>query len=330
MHIESKFRELHSNGSLDLPFPASGQTPRRHRKLAEIARKDLALARLAEAHVDAIAILHEAGRQPQPGLYGVWAAETSGHPIVLTESNAGFSLSGTKMFCSGAGIVDRALVTVSPAEPLLIDVDLRAYPGTITFDQTAWNIPAFAETQTATTKFVRTPVSNDELIGSPGWYLKRPGFWHGACGPASCWAGGAMGLVDYALAQSRDDAQTMAHLGAMKAAEWALWAYLERAGQEIDQEPKNPTAATQRALMMRHLVEQAATDILKRLGRAYGPRALAFDKFVSLRYQELEIYIRQCHAERDLEALGRNVFHSADHCRTTETKSVTNHPTGQE
>jgi hypothetical protein len=52
-------------------------------------------------------------------------------------------------------------------------------------------------------------------------------------------------------------------------------------------------------------VEQGCTDVLRRLARAYGPRPLAMDEDVARRYQELDLYVRQSHAERDLEILGR-------------------------
>jgi hypothetical protein len=297
MTLESRLREMLSGGELNLPLPGCGQTALRHRMLAEFGRADLGLARLAEAHTDAVAILAEAGREPHPGLYGVWAAETHGCPMEFN----GAKLTGTKMFCTGAGFLDRALVTV---EGRLLDVGLRSSPDTVKVDTTSWKTWAFAETETATVAFSGTPVADEDVIGEFNWYLDRVGFWQGACGPAACWAGGAIGLVDYALRQSRNDSHTLAHLGAMDADVWGLWAYLERAGNEIDREPNDKSASRLRALRMRHLVEQASADILARLGRAYGPRALAFDAMVSRRYQELELYIRQCNAERDLEMLG--------------------------
>jgi hypothetical protein len=116
-----------------------------------------------------------------------------------------------------------------------------------------------------------------------------------------------MGLFDYALKQSRDDAHTMAHLGAMGAAVWAMKAYLDCAGREIDNDPANGEAARLRALAVRHLIEESCSNILRRLGRAFGPRPLAFDSIVSKRYQEVELYIRQSHAEHDLESLGRDL-----------------------
>jgi len=295
MILETQLRKLYRRGVLDIPFPGAGRTPERHRKLAEWARCDLSLARLAEAHVDAMAILHEAGRTPGDGLYGVWAAETPGHALHLESG----TVTGSKMFCSGAGIIDHALATV---EGRLVDIDLRLSPNSLAMDEASWKPAAFAETNTATVHFLETPVV--QIVGENGWYLQRPGFWHGACGPAACWAGGALGLMDYALEHVRDEPHALAHAGAISAEGWALQAYLDAAGCQIDRDPENAERAQTLALKVRHLVEQAAADVLRRIGRAFGPRPLAFDCGVSKRYQELELYIRQSHAERDLEALG--------------------------
>jgi alkylation response protein AidB-like acyl-CoA dehydrogenase len=230
-------------------------------------------------------------------LYGVWAAETNGHPLIFD----GATLRGSKMFCTGADFLDRALIT---AEGRLLDVSLRASAETISIDTSVWKTGAFAEARTATVTFDGTPVDEDNVICGPNWYIDRPGFWQGACGPSACWAGGAIALLDYALRQSRNDSHTLAHLAAMDADVWGLRAYLECAGNQIDAQPKDWRTAQKTALRMRHLIEQACVDILTRLGRAYGPRPLAFDETISRRYQELELYIRQCHAERDLEVLG--------------------------
>jgi alkylation response protein AidB-like acyl-CoA dehydrogenase len=202
----------------DSSFPWRGATPERHRRLFDIGRVDLSLARVAEAHWDAVAILAEDGRQARPDrVYGVWASERPGQDLTLAESDGSFRLSGQKAFCSGAGLIDRALVTVSSSEHRLVDIDLRKNAHLIIFDGSEWKTSAFRETRTETAVFHEVPVSYDDLIGEPNWYLERPGFWHGACGPAACWAGGAAGLVDYAIRQSRRDPHTMAHLGAMHA-----------------------------------------------------------------------------------------------------------------
>jgi alkylation response protein AidB-like acyl-CoA dehydrogenase len=288
-----------------IPLPGSGETALRHRILIDVGREDLSLARLAEAHWDAVAILAEAGRQAEPdALYGVWASEKPGSPISLEGNPDGLLLSGTKMFCSGAGLLDRVLLTAGGPEPFLVDVDLRAHMPRIVVDDSAWKTSAFAATKTATVTFNEVPITSEDILGNAGWYLKRPGFWHGACGPAACWAGGAEGLLDYAMEQRRSDPHTLAHLGAMSASIWAMQAFFEKAGNEIDEHSEDFKGAMIRALTLRHLVEEACTNTLRRIVRAYGPHPLAIEQQCGQRYTELDLYLRQSHAERDLEALG--------------------------
>ncbi len=282
-----------------ISLPGGGETAARHRRLFEVGCEDLSVARLVEAHWDAVAILAEAGREAERGaLYGVWAAEASDKILRMD----GLTLTGRKPFCSGSGIVDRALITVKEPEPLLVDVDLRH--GRVTFDDSAWKTTAFAETKTSSASFESVIVKQAEIIGETGYYLQRPGFWHGACGPAACWAGGAAGLLRWALNQKRRDPHTMAHLGAMQAAVWSMQAALRTAGHEIDAAWNDVEAAQMRALSLRHVVEQGCTDSLRRLARAYGPHPLAMDEEIGRRYQEVDLYVRQSHGERDLEALG--------------------------
>jgi alkylation response protein AidB-like acyl-CoA dehydrogenase len=278
-------------------LPGKGHTAERHQHLFEVGCEDLSLARLVEAHWDAVAILAEA----EPGsLYGVWAAEAS-DKVLRTD---GLCMTGKKPSCSGSGIVDRALVTVKEPEARLVDVDLRLSNDRISFDDSAWKTSAFAETRTDLATFESVEVKDTEIIDDAGFYLQRPGFWHGACGPAACWAGGAAGLLHWALEQKRDDPHTLVHLGGMKATIWSMQAILRTAGDEIDAAWNDMDAAQIRALSVRRTIEQGCTDLMRRLTRAYGPHPLAMDETIGRRYQELDLYVRQSHAERDLEVLG--------------------------
>jgi alkylation response protein AidB-like acyl-CoA dehydrogenase len=289
-----------------LPLPGAGNTAERHSRLMQIGREDLSLAKLAEAHWDAVAILAEAGRQPTRGaLYAVWASEIPGKALRLEETDKGYQIIGSKMFCSGAGLVDRVLVAVGSPESRLVEVDLRKNSENIEGDMSAWATEAFRLTQTGAVTFRDAGVTAEDLIGDTGWYVNRSGFWHGACGPAACWAGGVAALVDFAMESSRDDPHTLAHLGAMNANIWTMKSCLDIAGREIDEKPENCAAAQIRALQLRHLVEQACTDTLRRFARAYGPHPLSMNQDISRRYQEAELYLRQSHAERDLESLAR-------------------------
>jgi len=300
--LGDRLRALDGKGALSLPVPGSGKTAERHLALLEIGRADLSLARLVEAHVDALAILAEAERTPTaPDLYGVWASDGPASRLELHRLPGGqLLLNGIKQYCTGASLLDSALVTAHDgAHRLLVKVSLRAKG--LAVDASDWASPAFAATNTATVRFDGVVIEPDAVIGGPGWYLDRPGFWHGAFGPAACWAGGAVGLVDAARRVSRHDPHFRAHLGALEAGEWALRAILTEAGRQIDADPGDAGAGRQRrALMARHLIERTCTNILDHFGRATGPALLAFDAPVAQRYAELTLYIRQCHAERDL------------------------------
>lgn len=306
MHpIKQKLGKLAADGRLDLPLPGQGHTAERHAALLELGRTDLSLARLAEAHTDALAIMSEVGRAATPAmLYGVWASDGPGSRLELQrQAGGGLRLRGTKRYCSGATLLDAALVTAHDGEDsYLLDVSLTG-PG-LEIDAGDWASTAFRDTATATVTFKDTVIREADLLGGPGWYLQRPGFWHGALGPAACWAGGAIGLIDAARRLNRREPHARAQLGGLEAAEWGFTALLRQAGQEIDADPRDlHQQARRRALMARHLIERLCTDTLDRFGRATGPQLLAFDASVAQRYAELTLYIRQCHAERDLAAI---------------------------
>jgi alkylation response protein AidB-like acyl-CoA dehydrogenase len=303
--LRQKLADLVTAGRLELPFPGQGHTAERHEALYELGRVDLSVARVAEAHTDALAILFESGRSiPAGTLYGVWASDGPHSRLDLRESADGsLQLSGLKRYCTGASFLSAALVTAHVADELYL-VDLRLNQAGISVQHGEWASPAFADTATATVTFESVNVPRDSLLGEANWYLQRPGFWHGALGPAACWAGGAAGLVDAARRLSRQDPHARAQLGALEAAEWGLRAWLRQAADEIDADPQDSQGrARRRALMARHLIERLCTDSLDRFGRATGPQLLAFDAAVAQRYAELTLYIRQCHAERDLAAI---------------------------
>lgn len=292
--------------SQPLPPPGGGRTAERLRLIAETAREDLALAKLAEAHWDAVAILAEAGRAPEPDmLYGVWASEIPGQALRVERTKDSYQLSGSKPFCSGIGLVDRALVTVGIPEPTLVEVNLRDNEECFAADLETWKVDAFRATKTGAVTFRNCSLAPDAPVGASGWYLERPGFWHGACGPAACWAGGVAGLLEFALESKREDPHTLAHLGAIQASVWGMYALLRQTGDEIDGAPFDAKAAQIRALQLRQLIEQMGAEIMQRFSRAYGPFPLSMDEKTARRFQEAGLYMRQSHAERDLECLGR-------------------------
>lgn len=190
--LHARFAELCRE---ELGAPGRGMTSARHNAIFKAGREDLSLAKLAEAHWDAVAILQEAGRESVArARYAVWASEIPGRELAIDEEPEGLVLSGTKEFCSGATLVDRALLTAGDGGSLLVEVDMNAHPDRLHIDASGWAVEAFRMTGTAAVTFDRYPVA--AVLGRDNWYVQRPGFWLGAVGPAAAWAGGAAGLVD--------------------------------------------------------------------------------------------------------------------------------------
>jgi alkylation response protein AidB-like acyl-CoA dehydrogenase len=296
-------------GLLDLPLPGRGATGDRFDALAELGATDLSLARVAEGHADAVAVLAdlEPG-PPPPGLWAVWAANPPTDLLRAERSDGGWVLSGTKPWCSGAGSCDRALVTAEAADGYrLFAVDLtRAGAEPV---EGSWPAPGMRGSDSRSVRFSAHPA---EEVGGPGAYLERPGFWHGAAGVAAVWWGGASEVArPLAAAHARRplNPHALAHAGAVDAALAGARALLYSAAAGFDADPQDRAGLARLvAGRVRAVVERAAVEVLDRVGRALGAAPLALDGEHARRVGDLTLYLRQSHAERDLEELGRRVL----------------------
>ncbi|MBW0136044.1 acyl-CoA dehydrogenase [Pseudonocardia abyssalis] len=278
-----------------MPLPGHGDTPGRWRALAAWGRTDLVLARLAEGHTDALAILAEAGCTPVPGaLYGVWAARSGGIGAELHDG----AVRGTVRFCSGAHRLDRALVI---ADALIVDVDLRD-PRVRPVEGT-WNPAGMAASDSVDVEFSAVPA--EVTVGPPGFYTGRPGFWWGGGGVAAVWLGGAAGVVDDVRDAAGTDPHRLAHLGALHTALATTDALLARTAAAIDADPvaDHTTAVWTARAAAEHLCRTVG-DLAPRLA---GATVLSRHGRLGARLADLGVYVRQHHAERDLAALGARV-----------------------
>lgn len=302
----------------DWPRPGSGRTAARWAGLRAVGSVDLDVARLAEAHADAVAIradldaAHLLPDTDQPRLWGVWAANPPVAPVTARPEDGGWLLDGTKPWCSGAGLCDAALVTAQTDEGYrMFAVDLH-HPGAQPVEGT-WPALAMRGSDSRSVSFAAVPAA---AVGGPGDYLDRPGFWHGAVGVAAVWLGGAAGVAGrLRSAHTRRPLHphALAHAGALDAAIAAADALLRQSATEFDADPGDRAGTAARtARQVRAVVEAAATDVIDRLGRALGPGPLAGDPEHAKRVGDLQLYLRQSHAERDLEELGRQALEGPD------------------
>lgn len=288
-----------------LHLPGSGGTLARWQVLAAIAGHDLCLLKLYEAHTDALAILAEAGVTDLPllSVWGVWCAEPPGALLRASRvaADGTLVLNGEKRWCSGATFATHALLSYRDEQgrACLAAVDL-AQDG-ITIEDDAWKAVGMAATRTATLRLDGVLAAP---VGPPGFYLERPGFWHGAIGIAAGWFGAAAVLAEK-LRQAlrhRNDPHGLAHLGEIDCQLAGALNQLREAAHFIDANPA--TTAHRLALSTRLQVEAASQSVLNHIGRALGPSPYCLDRHSARTLADLPVFLRQSHAERDLAQLG--------------------------
>ncbi|WP_051720197.1 acyl-CoA dehydrogenase [Streptomyces sp. NRRL F-2799] len=312
-----RYADALAAGKVDCPLPGGGSTAARFDTLAGLAREDLSTARLAEGHLDAVAILAELEGEPvRPGEYwAVWAAEPPGSVLTATRTADGWVLDGVKQYCSGAHTCTYALVTALADDGRRLfavrtgvrgDAERTAPedgPGCRPVTGT-WQAVGMAGSDSPDVRFTAVPATP---VGGVEAYLRRPGFHHGGVGVAACWYGGAQAVarVLFERAGRRADPFTDAHAGAVDLRLHMAGAALARAAEEIDADPLDKTGtAGLRALRVRALLAEVCAEVLDRVGRATGAGPLCHDERHARAAADLAVYVRQHHAERDLATLG--------------------------
>jgi alkylation response protein AidB-like acyl-CoA dehydrogenase len=305
--------------------------------LASVTAVDVAAGRIFEPHLDALAILAQAGRNPAEvdGTWGVFAAEGPGARLEAKEADGGILLSGAKPWCSLAPLLDHAVITAhtETGGRAAFAVNLR-HPG-VTCEEPAWIARGLQEIPSGTVHFSQVPA---EQLGGDDWYFTRPGFAWGGMGVAACWLGGAVGVArDYrdSLRSAGDrgrepDQIALAGLGETDRILTSTLEYLARTAALIDDgrlgsgehrssggeheapgidnrrdaDPDPDRGAWSEALRVRGTVAAAVERVLAIVSRNRGPAPLAFDEPYAKRMADLALYVRQHHAQRDDAQLG--------------------------
>jgi len=305
-------------GSLT-PLPGSGATAERWEILATIAAQDVTAARVAEAHLDALAILVEAHLDPTRDLaplgtgpgstWGVFAAEGAGVRVdAIQDPDGSWSLTGIKPWCSLADRLSHALITAhtDAGRRGLFAIALR--DGTVDQIGPKWVSRGLQQVPSGSIELHSTSAIP---IGADEWYLTRAGFAWGGAGVAACWFGGAVGLgrsIHTAASVRNPDQIGLAHLGAVDVALTGVRCVLAAAAGQIDDGRADGQDGVILAGRVRAAAAAAAEEVLARSAHALGPAPLAFDADHARRVADLQMYVRQHHAERDYATLGRAVL----------------------
>ena len=304
--------ELAVDLATSVPLPGSGKTTALWSALATIAAADVSVARVVEPHLDALAILGQLPGAADIGVvgadaesaWGVFAAEGAGLRVAATSRDGSWVLDGVKPWCSLAGRLSHALVTAhTRGGRRLFAIDL-AHDG-VRVMHGEWFARGLSEVESGSIELSAVPAVP---IGDDGWYLSRPGFAWGGIGVAAVWWGAAVGIartLDESVRARDPDQIALMHIGAIDAQIEIGRLALAAAAASVDRDDPDRGETRILAQRTRSIVAGAAEDILRRCAHAMGPAPLARDARHAGRVADLELYLRQDHAERDEAELGR-------------------------
>lgn len=327
---------LAAAGALAAPFAAreSAADPEPLMEaLRLIGHASLPLGRLFEGHVNAAALIRrfgtpaqreEAARAAREGaLFGIW--NTEGADGVRLERHAdGLRLRGGKTFASGAGHVDRPLITARDGEGGIVLVLARpdALPRA---DLSGWRAHGMRASATGSFDFTDLAVSPGDIVGQPGDYHRQPFFSAGAWRFCAVQLGGIERLVDEARLFLRgrgrhEDPHQLARMGeATTAAETArLW--VERAARiaEAEDAAASPDAAAATIAyvnLARGAVERSGLEVMQLVQRSIGLAAFLRDHPVERLCRDLGTYLRQPAPDRALCEGAAHILASAEPLR---------------
>jgi hypothetical protein len=290
--------------------------------LREVARADAGVARILDGHLNAVerlrvqapaALRHRelsavaAGRL-RAGVWGADPGPDEGTPARLH----GETISGTKLFCSGAGGLDRALVLVAGPEgagpPSAAWVDLTV-PGTVEIDRRWFRGAGMHSSASHRVTFHRAPVP--AVIGPPGALSQQPWFARDAVRTAATWAGAADTAVGDALGHLAARAQS-SELEALAAGRLLTWQrtitlWLQDAAGVLSGAPGDADAA-RTAAQARAAIADAARAILDEAERATGSRPAATAAPLDRAARDLRLFLLQHRLEPIVARAGRTAL----------------------
>lgn len=305
---------LHEAGALLAPFPKNfgglglgseaDEADLLASALIRIGGANVSVARLYEAHLNAVQLLVAYGTDAQVRgaasdaadgfLIGLWVTDG---PTNRLRAGPNGILYGGKAFCSGAGHISRALVTCA-REDGCTQLAYLSTEGAISTPLPA-SLQGLRAACTGQMSFEGVGIAAENWIGGPGDYLAEPIFSAGAWRTSAVTTGCLIRLVDVAIKTlvSRGRAENphqLARMGrALIACETArLWATkAARAAEGADVMPAAEIVAT--VNLARLAIEAAAMDALALVERSLGLQAFLAGTEIERLRRDLATYLRQ-------------------------------------
>ena len=280
--------------------------------LRAVAAADGSVARILDGHLNGVnricalapgplrraEIAAVARRARRIGVWGADPGPGEGGPAALVDGY----VEGVKVFCSGAGGVDRALVTVrADGEVLLAYVDVTR---ATEVDRSWFRGSGLRTSESHRVVFHGAPVV--DVLGGPGELGRDPALSLDAMRTASCWVGMGEGAAETALdLLARRDGDPFAALaaGRIAGARSTMLAVLAEEARRVDRGDLDDLRA--RSVHLRSAVADACRTILSEAARAAGARALAAGSALDRQRRDLDLFLLQHRLDPMVAEVGR-------------------------
>lgn len=269
-------------------------------------RANLSLGRIFEGHVNAAALVAWYGSDAQraelaqalrDGLtFGVWNTEPAPGVSVTPDTNGSPRLAGRKSYATGAGHIDRAIVTarLGSGERQMFIADARDPDRA---DPVAWRVRGMRATVSGTYDLTGLSAGAGTRLGAPGDYEKEPRFSAGAWRFTAVQLGGVERVLELLRghligAPAGRDPIHRARFGEALRGARSAYLWVREAAQRAEAPDAGP-AEVAFVLMTRGAVEQAGLASMEAAARSVGTRAFFEDHPLDQACRDLALYLRQ-------------------------------------
>jgi hypothetical protein len=278
-----------------------------------VGRANLSVGRLFEGHINGARLVAWYGDDLQRrrlaedlengALYGVWNTEPNPGARII-RGGKGPILAGYKCFASGAGHVDRAVITAVEASGarrmVLVDGADAARA-----DASGWKVRGMKATLSGVYNLSAIPVTRETLLGEAGDYEREPRFSVGAWRFTAVQLGGVeriLGLIRDHLVATPGGVHMVqrARFAGAVAATRSAWLWVREAAMRAEAPDAGPDEIAL-VLMTRGVVERAGLEVMEAAARLVGTRAFFLECPIDLACRDLALYLRQPGPDRALD-----------------------------
>lgn len=289
--------------------------------LRRLGAVDLVQARLFEGHANAVLLVLRHGTAAQQealarsirdgAMSAVWGADDA-RRLTATGVDGQVRLSGRKVLASGAGLVQRPLVTAAtPDGPLMLLLDL---PTGTRADLSTWTAQGMRASATGIIDLDGLILHREAVIGPPGAFLRQPGLSGGAWRFCAAHLGAAEALLDlfreHLLARNRgEDPYQLQRLATCAAALGSAAFWIAEAARRAAPPDAAPDVSAF-VNLTRMVTERAALDVLEAVHRGAGLAGFLRPHPIERITRDLSTYLRQPVPDLAMADAGRAVLAS--------------------